>query len=122
MSYITKGFHSRSRTREFFKPGDKIVPTKFELAQFPGKFIFVHDTPEQTIDPIDEEVVVVDYTALEAVQAGIKAFLESDTSAYDTKSIDKLKKNVDKKPETQEKTDKLKNSLETFYTNLTKAE
>lgn len=113
MPYITVGYHSRPATKnkaegEFFKPGQTIEPTKFELAMFPNKFKQVQEVEMDYEVPDEDETI--DYSGLDNVKA-IAAEYIANPEGYDEEGILKLMDLVKKVPQKKANVEKLEKAI-----------
>ena len=122
MGYITRGMHTRKINGELKKwmPGDAIKPTKFELVQFPNKFVLKAENSEGLSAPdasdIDLGFENLDTTKLNKLKEDLKTFIQADE--YEVEVIDEAKKLLKKTPEKQHTIDALVKSIESFFAKI----
>lgn len=122
--YRCKGIHTRYQGGglQIFKVGDPIIPTVFELEQFPDKFRVV-DEPEveEAMAEIDEVEEAADIDGkLEEAKAKLQEVISSDE--WEDSVIAEAKKLMNKNPQKQETKDSLLEAIGEFLADLNEVE
>lgn len=108
--YYVNGIHTRKEKGELkiFYPGDKLVPTEFELVSFPNKFVPILDE--------EPEVEEVNFDALNEAREKLNVMIEADE--YEESVMEEARKLAKKNPQAQHTVDALTEKINEFLAAL----